>query len=705
MLVTICHAPNRRTTAAVQRLLGSGVMAWLDLSSGVFTKMFDDALPHGVRVVDPERWVGGVRERMQQQVPEWLSRVADECGLTRLYIWKRWMSIWWLMPISAMSPFRTPLFHDLHQLLLIDRMLADERPERVHLVSDDPVLLGAVQQVVRQRGIALGHVVRLGRRYSWRRAAVLQGWPRRFYYLVKRLPLLALMRVLRLGQAAVGDSSPRHRQVWLFTMFPALWEPAPQGDQRRDRVFGEWPEELSRHGYEVVYPGILTLGWRELIRHAGRLREQLRHNRILLLESVLGIREHARICLNREWIRQYAVWRRDHQRLSVRFDGIELGSLLLRELDRDIWSNEIPFDLCVAEAVSRLVARGGRPACAMSAFEYQPIERAFTIGLRMADETIPVVGIQTSMCGASHLGFRFAQAQAWRFDTEGPQPLAAALPDYVAALGVVTHRLLRDRLSPARVVLTGPTRAMASGQRIPEERRASLERFCRSHGLPEGVPLVTLATPTMQAESLEMLELTLHAMRRQRDAFLLVKFHSLCPLGQALDRLARRYGVQRYRALTVNILDLLRVSAAAIVGTSSVGVDAIAAGCMPIVYRVPQEYDFSPIGDIEGSVFTFRRVGQLERALWACLKQDEAFEARRARWPEAVERMLYRNDGGGAARLYAFLEGRGVLAHHAGASHQQAGQLATDGIARSTAADTATSSREPSCVSIEERVV
>lgn len=683
LLVNLSRAHSRRLARWAHRCVGTRPAVWLDLSPNG-----PDAIeprsrlwPSQIRLINPAPWTAAVDERIREQFPRALFEFAQTEGLTTLYLWKKWLSLWWLMPISEMSPFRTALVHDLHRLLLIERVMSHERPTVVHVLADDPILVETLRRLVHQRGYRLGNVRVRHALSRWRRSRWFQGAPRRWYYVLRRLPYLAVLRWrLRRHRCRLATSDMTTRKpILLFTMFPGLWEAAPRGAATatpegrmpasesfigvRDRIFGAWVQELAQRGHDVIYAGISTLSWKQLLSPQARWRQDMQAVGITLLETLLSVPEQMRMYLATPWIREYTAWRRQRRGRRAELAGLDITPLLLRELDRDIWSNEIPFDLCVVEATTRFVSGLNGLVCAMNAFESQPIERAFLVGIRRAQPDIPVVGIQTSMCGRSHLGFHFVPEQIQPSRAIEPQSWRAPVPDYVATIGCVTYEVLRERLGPERVVLTGLVRICTREAEELSHSGTNREQSWRRQqlALPLEGSLVTVATSIREEETRALLDHALHAMQGRDDAFLLVKFHSLCAMPAVLHTLARQYSVTRYRLLHCNIVDLLLLSTAAIVGTSSVGVDAIMAGCMPIVYQQGHEYDFSPMQEVSRATFTFDRLEELQAALDACHARTAVFREKQAQWPEVITQMLYRCDGCAASRLYGFLQARGVM--------------------------------------------
>jgi len=611
--------------------------------------------------IDPAPFVARAEGRIRDELPRLIHEFAASTGLLDLYHWRNQVSAFWFLPLSEMSRFRTPLVDELYQLALIDAVLESSRFAVVTLLSADKEFALAARQAAERHGVAF-RARRLRSPRRGRREGKLTWLPDSLRYRVtwwghgvKRVLAWWALRVARFPAL---PSEPAGRQrVLAFTLFPSLWERYGTSGQWRNRSLGDLPESLAGRGCDVIYVAAVTWSLKQLLFQRRRLARALTSHRVIPIDRAVSLWELLRSVTDGRWLRAYRRWRGNHRSARALFGGIDVAPLLRRVLDRDAWSAEVRQDLCVAQATARVAATIDNLRLALLAVEGQPIERAFIAGVREGAKGLPVLGVQTAMSGENHLGYRFLPDQVAPVGGSSSPRLAPA-PDYVAAYGTTTRDMLQAMLGGDRVVLTGAIRYPHLGQRLP----AAPAVLRRALDLaPEG-PLILVATSIDPEESLHILELVGEVSARTTHVTFLFKFHYLCDMTRALRAVGRRRGLHNYRIFDGQLPELLQVSRAVVMGTTSVGIEAIALSCMPIVYTTTGHYDLGPLRDVREAVFFFSDATGLQRALEEVLTTGQEYERRSANWAAALKKMVYRADGNATQRLCDYLAERRVLA-------------------------------------------
>jgi len=164
-----------------------------------------------------------------------------------------------------------------------------------------------------------------------------------------------------------------------------------------------------------------------------------------------------------------------------------------------------------------------------------------------------------------------------------------------------------------------------------------------------------------------MLEAAFIAAASLQDVFLIVKFHYHLTLHNEVTRLAARYRT-RVRVFGANLDELMMLSLATVCGGSSIGIEAMVRGCMPVVFRSDSELVANPMIEVPGAVFFWHTPEDLVAALSSILRRDESYSRRRNAWSGAVRAHLWPLDGLADARLFDFLVARGHLASSAAQS-------------------------------------
>ena len=127
-----------------------------------------------------------------------------------------------------------------------------------------------------------------------------------------------------------------------------------------------------------------------------------------------------------------------------------------------------------------------------------------------------------------------------------------------------------------------------------------------------------------------------------------------------MKKLADRYGMDRYRVFDRDLYQLMRLARIVICAGSSIGLEAMTLGCMPVVFRSLGEMSSNPMLDVPDAVFFWHSIVELRAALQSCLAQDAEYQKRESSWPRAIADQLG-PAGSPDDRLYEFLHERAIV--------------------------------------------
>jgi hypothetical protein len=88
------------------------------------------------------------------------------------------------------------------------------------------------------------------------------------------------------------------------------------------------------------------------------------------------------------------------------------------------------------------------------------------------------------------------------------------------------------------------------------------------------------------------------------------------------------------------LYDAIEASDALITIGSTVAFEAMALGCMPIVFENPSTYAATSLQEFADALYVVRDGGELRAALGDVQRNGPAASQRRGRWAEAVRRTL-----------------------------------------------------------------
>lgn len=594
--------------------------------------------PEGILRV-AESAAANVRARF----PGWLWDWVSANGLLDLAIFDGPTSWWWYAPLSEKSPSRSELVRQVYWLTLLRLLLEDGDYEHVRWVGCDRQLAEAAGSVVRAAGATFEMLAPQRQRMQ-----LLFLLARAVVRVPHRVLLWLVLRALGFGRVVMAGLPP---DVFLFSQFPMLWERAP-GDWA-ERMYGSWPGTLERAGKIVAYPAISSAPLSQLVREGRQLAERSRQQRVWILDASLSLAATVRAYLPVGLFVRYVRWRYACRGRSVSYDGVDITALVWRELNRNVFGAAIGMNRVVAAGLRLLVRQLPSLRAIFHPFEYQPMERAVWGGAKTVRD-VAVIGLQTGLFTSNQMGFAFPKEEA-RIDRESW--VLAPVPDFLVAYGELPQRVFAERLGDLRVCLAGPLRYPGLSAHGAE----SLEAFRVSSGLPGDALFVALVTPANRDEALPLLHRTFAAFVDQPNLYLLVKYHYHLLLDEEIARLTRRWPGVRHRVFSSNLYPLMRLSRAVICAGTSVGIEAIACGRMPLVYHHVGQMSPNPMLHVPDAVFFWQSAEELQLALRSTLSRDAAYLSRAAAWNDAVAAHLLTTDGSPDARLLEFLVSQEVL--------------------------------------------
>jgi predicted glycosyltransferase len=143
--------------------------------------------------------------------------------------------------------------------------------------------------------------------------------------------------------------------------------------------------------------------------------------------------------------------------------------------------------------------------------------------------------------------------------------------------------------------------------------------------------------------------------------YFLVRFHYWAILNNELHNTSRFHSFNNYQIIESDLHELLLASDFMVTGTSSVGIEAIASGCMPISYKPTRRYDFGRIQDVEESAFLYTNQSELQKAINECITQSDVFAWKKTQWEKNLQKLCTPLDGKASSRLYNWLDKKDVF--------------------------------------------
>jgi len=625
---------DRYDAPALERLARNpGAADWdvllLGRTNAWFEWRYPSPKPRPWRLVDPAPFATAAADRVGAFLVDLVARLPGmPLGGTTLHelLASPGGSLWWFLEITEKGPFRGPLVGQLYRAALA--ALAAER---------QPYAEVRVSLAERALAESFTRAAAAGAPFTVEEApaAPLARWyearPALRYWL-HAVAAVARNLAVKVWVAVWGDGTQSTTGgLTAFTFFPAWWT-KPFSPHASDRFFSH----LGEAGVHYYLTWVSTAG--PLWRHPKAARQVMRARGMAILQADVWARDLAGLLSPGRFAR---VRRFEHDMrplLSARFGDLDVGPLVASEVSRSLTGGEFTLSTLLARATARRAARL-RPAAVLYRIEFQPFENALLRGLRGLSHAI---GFLHYPFGRHYLATRFAPGEVRRYLAATDPARDRPLPDGIIACGEtgIEHATAsgypRRRCTPC-----GPQRF----GRLLEYRRGydTRENARRRLALPLDLPVyfVTLAITEDDTEAL--FGALVEALGHSAGYRLVVRAHPNRPEGDPSLRSAlAALGSDRASLMDPHhdLYDVMRAADAIVCIGSMIAFEAIALGCMPVVFENSSSFPALSLAEFDEGLFVARNGRELAAALQAIGDHDVTVEAKRTRWPDLLARVL-----------------------------------------------------------------
>lgn len=598
-------------------------------------------------VIDVRAHSDAAREEVIAFLPTFLFeavRRTDATGesvLSALAVGDR--NLWWLTETAEKSPTRGPFVRQLYFLALAARVWRQAEWEAVLIAVNDAGIAATLEQ-------AGARVIVTGEDSMRRRLA---SSP-----FISRAATFLRYAGAKLVLRAAGLAGTRLEQpsAAIFTRYPVLWSKPYDASAAAEVNFGSLPSELDQR-IPVHYAAVLSIGPAEVWRRRHQIRAVAAARRIIFVESLISFRQVAACVLGRA--QRVAVRRLSKLGAEVwtaRFAGFDLTALWKREVARALASANVPGDWMRADAFASL-SSGGQLRMVIHPCEFQPMEKAIWYGI---DRSTRSVAFQHAAIARATLANFFAPGEiAWHLAAQ--RRLACPMPDLLLVSGRFQESILLEAGFPrSRLGLSGAVRyqALARARAALADRAAARQQL----SIAEGAPHLLVLTSSERADAIRLVETVASAANHAPGLHIVFKCHYHARIELEIRR-AMASGANEWKVLDVDApLHAHICSADAVVLTNStVGLEAMALGTVPIVLQTHAAFDPSPLLDTPGAAIVVSDAMELGAVLGHLAEGDLPVQALAAHWPAAVDRAFAWLDGRENGRFIGYLQSTGLL--------------------------------------------
>lgn len=529
---------------------------------------------------------------------------------------------WWYTETSEKGPYRTPLVCQLYLLALLDGAIASQRYDEV-VIATSHDWLRRLASAGRQDGPAI--------RVRWIESET--PAPRSLAARYWRHAIAAVITVLivRLiaAMARWPRMSPKGGRTCVFSFYPAWWT-APATQDAAERFFSAPRSDM----WFLCW--VHTLQWLWTNRRAVATVIPVR--RMVVLQRFVPSLAMLQTLSPGRFLRTMRLLRRLRSEMVLSFAGWHVTPLVGADLERSLTGGERFQDELLAEAVAH-AARRHRPGWVLYRAEFQPAERAVLVGLCGVART----------AGFVHYPFGRNYLSLWDRDRRRAMAIGSAamrsqqpLPDGMLTCGPVGREHLVESGYPAdRIAACGPQRHAGLLRRL--SARGERRPIRQALGAADAVPLFLVGVAIVEADT----EALFAALREALDEFgpyrLVARTHPNRPEGdRALERAIAALGGEHAALLPrgIDLYDAIEASDAMITIGSTVAFEAMALGCMPVIFENPSTYPATSLADFTDALYVVHDGIEFRSALQQVCDHAPDSMRRRASWPRALEGMF-----------------------------------------------------------------
>jgi|GEM_PF-1921987 len=570
----------------------------------------------------------------------------------------RGFNLWWFMEMSEKGALRTPLIKRLYFLEIIKAVVSQNIYQEIWLELDDWVLADTLRSNKKSfPGLkVIGRSARplkiISGKYFWVRFIV-NVFGLQAVYLVRRA-VLKYCGLLR--KKLVPD-----RAVIFFTFFPFFWIRS-KGKGYIENFFRSVPEKIARQAPARYAAWFSVNDLKEIMNKREEMKREIEKNDLIILESYLGPGDIIAVLLMSfaYFIKVLRYYINLRSRVKVIHEGIDISGLVREELEHSLASSEVIKCMFIMRSVRNLAVSSELSAL-IYRIEFQPHEKAIEYGLETRCRT---VAFQHQALGRNHLQYSFLPEEIKACCSEKRTSDDLPVPDHFIVTGQYPFQVLKDSgFSEESISICGPVRYSGLVDYL-KERRSKTE-LRKKYGLENENKIFMITTPSIREEMISlMLSLLPVAREIAPGARFLFKSHPVYKHDQEAQALIRRiFPDMRYSFLPddVDLNDHLALCDALILTGTTVGIEAICLGTLPIQLVDSSIFCLDPLLEIKEACFRVYDQAGLNKALSSVMDSDKTDKALRYNWPAAIRKLFFNIDSDPNQSFIYVLEQKGII--------------------------------------------
>lgn len=611
-------------------------------------------------IVDINSFAEAAQEKVRKFVPRFIyefprKKFGSNRTLLDLFSLPKF-NLWWFMVMPEKGILRSPYIKDLYYLELIRNTLLKKEYNEIWLELDDPDM----RKLIESNGEKLPPLrsVIAGRR----RSGLVKNmifWKKVLLAIIKPLTTTYAQKLaLRWIGIRKNTDIPEH-SVLFFSFFPYFWIRSAQGffenffRNATDRV-----GELSPVRWLVW----LSLGPAALLSQRGEIRDASQRSELIFLQQYLSIKDLLRaILISIRYVFRILKYRTDIEpQIKIEYEGFDISTIVISEFHRSLQGIEVIKSVLMEQAIEN-VLKFRDVSALVYRIEFQPHERAIEYGAKNMCQTI---ALQHSAIGRNDLQYFFNHLEISGSLSNKLDLRNLPLPDKLLVAGQYPYDIFKNAGFPeANIEICGPVRYAS----LVEYKRGVKNRaeIRKKYGFNEEQHIFLIAAPSVREDMLSLMLTLLQVLKRvDNDFVFLFKSHPVFKFDREVVALIDQfYPNMKYSFLpdNVNLNDHLFLSDALILTGTTVGIEAICLGIMPILFENSSTFSLNPLLEIKDSYLNVNNVQGLSEALISVVNAAPRILEIKKNWPNAIKKLFDNIEDDPTVKFTDLLVNRGAL--------------------------------------------
>lgn len=573
-----------------------------------------------IRVLNLQRWKKNAERRVREFVVPLLDNLTKRklkncASLGAILQQPDGPNLWWFMAISEKSPFRSPLIHELYYLALIRSASKAKKYTALNWMTKNKLLADVAS----------------GDRPTYFKQPLLRllRWPHccreSLYWIRAGRAVLLVVCIKTLALILGWKDHLAQGASTIFTIFPSWWNNS-ESESAFERFFPEKPKSLFRK------PPVYWAWWSAGLIKTWNVRKKwgfiLKKNKISILQRHVPLKELYRAFLPKPFFRLVKFRKGIGQHNWPLYLGFQIKRLLEREISRSIAAGD-SIDSQLIFAANRKLACLTSPAELIFRFEGQPLDRALISATR---GICPSVGFWHSpfAMGPNYLPLLFKKSIQPQTHRSAPMPL----PDeMIAPHGFCQKSLIRNGYLKHQIRICGSLRSK-NVLRIVRRLNWSVGKMKRPALKKEHLKIF-LACSADPKENVAILYAFHKALETLPNLRLTFRPHPACgPPQGLLDLIKRHPKIHRFRlAADLSFHEELRRSDVVVTGGSTLALEAIAFGLMPIVFESPASFSACSMRSFAKSLIIVQDAKEITKSILYIYNKKRVWKSKTKTWP------------------------------------------------------------------------